>query len=76
MPKVGDSFEAYYKLDKEMTNEATTYYLKSHGYYEIHLDKTIEPQFAILMKMNAEKGYIVKLSNEKYKEFVLQNTNW
>ncbi len=75
MPKVGDSFEAYYKLDKEMTNEATTYYLKSHGYYEIHLDKTIEPQFAILMKMNAEKGYIVKLSNEKYKEFVLQNTN-
>ncbi|MFZ1289553.1 MAG: hypothetical protein WAR79_05665, partial [Melioribacteraceae bacterium] len=75
MPKVGDSFEAYYKLNKEINSNQTTYYLKSNGYYEIHLDKTISPQLTTLMKMSLEKGYVVKLSNEKFKEFVKEQLN-
>lgn len=69
MPKVGDYFEAVYSEAENNTDGKITYYLKSSGYYEIHLDKSLPIQFITLNKFIADPGFIIKYSNEKFREW-------
>jgi len=69
MPKVGDYFEATYREAENNTDSKTTYYLKSSGYYEIHLDKSLPFQFITLNKFVLDPGFIVKYANERYREW-------
>ena len=41
MPKVGDYFEADFSALNNYDESVTTMYLKSSGYYELHLDKSL-----------------------------------
>ena len=69
MPMVGDYFEATYKEAESNSDFKTTYYLKSSGYYEIHLNKSLPIQFLTLSKFVTEPGFIIKYSNERYREW-------
>ena len=69
MPMVGDYFEAEYKEAESNSKFKTTYYLKSSGYYEIHLNKSLPFQFMTLSKFITEPGFIIKYSNERYREW-------
>jgi len=69
MPNVGDYFEATFTGRENTVDSKTTLYLKSSGYYEIHLDKTLPVQVATLSKFIFEPGYIIKFSNKRYSEW-------
>ena len=69
MPEVGDYLETTYSEAENKTDGKATYYLKSSGYYEIHLDKSLPFQFITLNKFITDPGFIVKYSNEKYREW-------
>ncbi len=73
MPQVGDCFEATFMEAGNITVGKTTYYLKSSGYYEIHLDKSLPLQFITLNKFITEPGFIIKYANEKYREWNKSN---
>ena len=69
MPKVGDYFEAVFDEAKKSTESKMTYYLKSSGYYELHLNKSLPMQFMTLNKFITERDAIVKYSNAKYRDW-------
>ena len=69
MPMVGDYLEATYKEGESNSDFKTTYYLKSSGYYEIHLNKSLPIQFLTLSKFVTDPGFIIKYSNERYREW-------
>jgi hypothetical protein len=73
MPIVGDYFEAIYLNNTNSSDVKTTYYLKSSGYYEIHLNKSLPIQFMTLSKFITDPGFIIKYSNERYREWEKQN---
>jgi len=68
MPEVGDYFETSF-ADNNLDNKNVTYYLKSTGYYEIHIDKTLPFRFTTLSSFIYNPGYIVKYANERYREW-------
>jgi len=69
MPLVGDYFEAKYTEVENSSDVKTTYYLKSTGYYELHLNKSLPFQFMTLSKFITDPGFIIKYSNERYREW-------
>ncbi|HSL89006.1 MAG TPA: hypothetical protein VK870_06880, partial [Ignavibacteriaceae bacterium] len=69
MPAVGDYFEATYKAIENNSDRNATYYLKSSGYYEIHLNKSLPIQFMTLSKFITDPGFIIKYSNDRYSEW-------
>lgn len=69
MPFVGDYFEVIYKENKNHSDSKTSYYLKSAGYYEIHLNKELPFHFITLSKFITEPGFIIKYTNERYREW-------
>jgi hypothetical protein len=73
MPNVGDYFEGVYSEVKNNDDSNITYYLKSSGYYELHLDKSVPIQFNILGKFLTDTGFIIQYSNDKYREWVKTN---
>jgi hypothetical protein len=73
MPNVGDFLEATYNNDKDEISGGITFYLRSTGYYEIHLNKSVPIQFSTLSKFITEPGYIVKYANQRYKEWQILN---
>jgi len=69
MRNVGDYFEATYLGSENNKDQETTYYLKSSGYYELHLDKSSPIQFNTLNKFLTDPGYIIQYSNERYRDW-------
>jgi hypothetical protein len=69
MPIVGDYFEAIYTESKNNSNLKTSFYLKSSGYYEIHLNKSLPLELVTLSKLITNPGFIIKYSNERYREW-------
>lgn len=73
MPTVGDYFEATFSSLSEESKKNTSYYLKSNGYYEIHVDKTKPFQLNTLTRFVTDPGFIVRYSNEIYSNWEKQN---
>lgn len=73
MPTVGDYFEATFSSLSEESKKNTSYYLKSNGYYEIHVDKTKPFQLNTLTRFVTDPGFIVRYSNEIYSNWKKQN---
>ena len=69
MPVVGDYFEAKYADTKNNFDLKTSFYLKSSGYYEIHLNKSLPLQLVTLGKLITNPGFIIKYSNDRYREW-------
>ncbi len=74
MPSVGDYFEATFSnLSNDSKKNSTSYYLKSNGYYQIHIDKTKPFQLNTLSRFVTDPGFIVRYSNEIYSDWEKQN---
>lgn len=73
MPTVGDYFNAAFEYQSGKPDKKESYYLKSTGYYEIHLDKTKPLQFATLNRFVTDPGFIVKYSNDVYCNWKKEN---
>lgn len=69
MPNVGDYFVAKFSDKENVVDSNTSFYLKSSGYYEIHLDKSLPIQMATLSKFILEQGFIIKYANQRYSEW-------
>lgn len=68
MPNVGDQFYAVYKAAEEKDESLSSYFLRTTGYYEIHIDKEQPVQLNKLSSLTIP-GEIVKWSNEDYLEW-------
>jgi len=69
MPKVGDYFLAEFDAPLKSDNSDRTVFLKSTGYYEIHLPKEKPIQSQTLYEIGFIPGKIVEYSLEKYEEW-------
>lgn len=69
MPNVGDQFFAVYKAEGNNNEIANCYFLKTTGYYKIHIDKNRTLQFDRLSSLT-KPGEIVRWSNENYQKWV------
>ncbi len=64
MPKVGESFELVFDAPQDFDKSKCDIYLKTSGWYEIHLDKSKAPRADLLQKFAAEPGSVLKYSAE------------
>jgi len=69
MPKVGDYFLAEFDAPLKSDDSDRTVFLKSTGFYEIHLSKDKPIQSQSLYEIGFIPGKIVEYSLEKYEEW-------
>jgi hypothetical protein len=69
MPKVGDYFLAEFDAPLKSDDTDRTVFLKSTGYYEIHLPKDQPIQTQTLYEIGFVPGKIVEYSLERYEEW-------
>jgi hypothetical protein len=72
MPKVGDEFSMIYIQDEDQSQNSSTYYLESTGYYVLHLAKDQPMQVGKLSRFIAP-GEIVRWANQNYAEWKKEN---
>ena len=65
-PVKGQQVNLEFKAPKTRKGFNRAVFAKTTGYYDIHLDKSVPANFAILNKIAFEPGYIVKYSNSQY----------
>jgi len=67
MPKTGDWFNAEYKAPEKPDNLERTIFMKTKGWYDIHMPElTKEPDLKTLFGLISKPGAVVKFSNEHY----------
>jgi hypothetical protein len=71
MPEVGDYFLLEYDALPVVTGMARTYFLKTTGYYELHLQKDQPMQKELLQRIVSEPGEVVKYAMELYNQWIL-----
>lgn len=64
MPQVGNSFELIFNAPSDYDKSTYDIFLKTSGWYEIHLDKSKNPRSDLLAKFAAEPGSVLKYSAE------------
>ena len=69
MPKTGDYFNIEFDAPIKQQGMERTVFLKSTGYYKIHLPESDAPNFQELDKFAVQAGSIVEYSIEKYIEW-------
>jgi hypothetical protein len=72
MPETGNYFDIEFQAPAKQENFKRTVFLKSSGYYDIHLPKTDPPNLKMLFEIGTEPGRIVEYSNQKYSEWYNQ----
>jgi hypothetical protein len=72
MPSVGDWFNIDFDVPDQSEGTERTIFLKSTGYYDIHLDKTRPPQPELLQKIAGTPGYIIEYTLDLYIEWYRQ----
>ena len=73
MPLIGDYFIAEFEAPPLEKNLVRTIFLKSTGYYEIHLPKDQPIQSQKLYEIGFIPGKIVEYSNNRYKDWFNNN---
>ena len=73
MPLVGDYFIVEFEAPQLDENLVRTIFLKSAGYYEIHLPKDKPIQSQKLFEIGLLPGKIVEYSNDLYKDWYNNN---
>jgi hypothetical protein len=73
MPLVGDYFITEFEAPPLDENLVRTIFLKSTGYYEIHLPKDQPIQSQKIYEIGIVPGKIVEYSNNRYKEWINNN---
>ena len=72
MPEVGDWFIAEFRAPDKQPNKVRSIFLKTKGYYELHIDKTKPEQTELIKKLIANPGDIIRYSMERYYEWYQQ----
>lgn len=73
MPKTGDWFSAEYKAPAKPEGLDRTVFLKTKGWYDIHMPVlTHEPDLKTLFGFVSKPGAVVKFSNERYTKWAEQ----
>jgi hypothetical protein len=70
MPEVGDWFKISYAAPPPVEGKKRTIFLKSSGYYEIHLDKTAPTQVDVLTANAMMPGEVMKFSVRQYQKWL------
>lgn len=73
MPQTGDYFDVEFEAPELKTETKRTIFVKTSGYYEIHLPKTDPPNSKLLYEIGLKPGKIVEYSIEKYHQWYSQN---
>jgi len=73
MPSVGDYFIVEFEAPPLKENLVRTIFLKSTGYYEIHLPKDKPIRSQKLFEIGMLPGKIVEYSNDLYKDWLKRN---
>ena len=73
MPSVGDYFTVEFEAPSLDENLVRTIFLKSTGYYEIHLPKDKPIQSQKLLEIGLLPGKIVEYSNDLFKDWIKKN---
>ena len=71
MPEVGDYFLLEYDALPIVAGMERTYFLKTTGYYELHLPKNKPMEKELLQKLVSEPGEVVKYAMELYNKWIL-----
>jgi len=71
MPEVGDYFLLEYDALPIVSGLERTYFLKTTGYYELHLPKDQPMKEELLQRIVSEPGEVVKYSMELYNQWIL-----
>lgn len=69
MPNIGNYFDIEFNAPAEQQNMERTVFLKSSGYYKIHLPQTNPPNLQMLYEIVTKPGSIVDYSVKKYIEW-------
>ena len=70
MPKVGDEFTMEFDVPELVKNMKRTVFLKSHGYYELHLPKGNPENAAMLKELTLKPGAIIKHSRARLRDWL------
>jgi hypothetical protein len=70
MPEVGDYFLLEYNALPMVSDMERTYFLKTTGYYELHLPKDQPMQKELLQRIVGEPGEVVKYAMELYNQWI------
>jgi len=73
MPRTGDYFDAEFEAPELKTETKRTIFVKTSGYYEIHLPKTGPSNTKLLYEIGLNPGKIVEYSVEKYDQWYNKN---
>jgi len=71
MPEVGDYFLLEYDALPVVLDMERTYFLKTTGYYELHLPKDQPMKEELLQRIVSEPGEVVKYAMELYNQWIL-----
>ena len=71
MPEVGDYFLLEYDALPEVPGMERTYFLKTTGYYELHLPKDQPMKEKLLQRIVNEPGEVVKYAMKLYNQWIL-----
>jgi len=71
MPEVGDYFLLEYNSLPEVSGMERTYFLRTTGYYELHLPKDKPMEKELLQRIVNEPGEVVKYAMELYNRWIL-----
>jgi len=70
MPEVGDYFLLEYDALPIVSDMERTYFLKTTGYYELHLPKDQPMKEELLQRIVSEPGEVVKYAMELYNQWI------
>jgi hypothetical protein len=76
MPQTGDYFDVEFEAPESKAETIRTIFVKTSGYYEIHLPKNAPPNTKLLYEIGLNPGKIVEYSIEKYHQWYCQNKSF
>jgi len=74
LPETGNRFMMEFEAPPLKKGMERIVYMKTHGYYEIHLDKSAPPKLDLLSKIQLTPGKVVEYSLEKFNEWRKNST--